>query len=178
MLNILKGEQLSPVCSQFCWQWGLVHRPLRDAPRTEGGRSISRKPTYHDIQLFQQALAATVQSLSCEPGFRSVFGGQNHTVEQLRLASHGEVFCLPWAEADRTTFFKTLNKEVLTAFGWSTASLPQPLMVVFKGINQKVCPCAVLSVGNCFVLVVNQCSHALLLSWLGYSSPSWYPLCL
>ncbi len=115
-----------------------MHRHLRDEPPTVGGRSISRKSTFGDVQLVQRAVAATVQSLSLEPAFKAAFGGQNHSAEQLRLAAHGEVFALPFGEDARTAFFEKLNDEVLTAFGLRNTYLDPPLMVVFKGINQKV----------------------------------------
>lgn len=67
------------------------------------------------------------------------FGGPCHTVEQLGLASHGEVFFIPPGREARTDFFKALNNEILKDLSHvSPERLDVPLKLVLKGINQKV----------------------------------------
>lgn len=109
-----------------------------ESPTPPGRRSIARRPTIDDARTFQHALALTVQTLSSRPEYNGVFGGPVHTVEQLRLASHSEAFFLPVGSDARTTFFRTLNDNLLELCGLETGHPGQLFKVVLKGFNQKV----------------------------------------
>ncbi|CBJ33768.1 hypothetical protein Esi_0596_0002 [Ectocarpus siliculosus] len=109
----------------------------RDPNDSPDGRTVARRATIPDVDVYQEALSRTLIALSKREGFRAVFVGPTHTTQQLRLASHKEVIYLP-PEADaRTSFFKKLNRELVRGFGLEFRPDAQPFMIVLKAFNQK-----------------------------------------
>lgn len=86
---------------------------------------------------YVRALSETIGELRKRPAFAKTFGGQQHSVAQLGLATKNEVFHLPRDKDSRDTFF-----ELLDATFWSKLGIDgldrHPLRVVFKAFNQKV----------------------------------------
>lgn len=116
----------------------FASRHYRSSPSSHGERSVSRRADHEDVKRYQDALAQTVMKLSSEHEFRGAFGGPVQTYEQLRLASHQEVFYLPSTAQARELFFGALNTELKVSFRFPTDRQVDPLMLVLKGFNQKV----------------------------------------
>ena len=116
----------------------FLSRHFRPTPSSSGARSVSRKADHADARRFQDALAQTIQTLSSDKLFKGAFGGPVQTYEQLRLASHQEVFYLPSDPEARDRFFRVLNSELKVSFDFPSDGEVDPLMLVLKGFNQKV----------------------------------------
>lgn len=101
-------------------------------------RSGSRRFGTDKLHKYKKALSKVVRDLEGDPAFEKLFGGPTHCLSQIELATKNEVFHLPRDQQSRKTFFLNLEAKFLEELQLSPADR-QPLRVVFKSFNQKVC---------------------------------------